>query len=76
MKPNVKIMLKDLQFYQNQHFDLRKKENNKNRANGLVRKQRIDNRNRVKISDELKREYPSKCAERNIQQWWSLKFIL
>ena len=69
-------MLKELQFYQNQHFVLRKKENNKNRANRIVRKQRIDNRNGVKISDELKSEYPSKCAERNIQQCWSLKFIL
>ena len=69
-------MLKELQFYQNQHFVLRKKENNKNRANRIVRKQRIDNRNRVKISDELKSKYPSICAERNIQQCWSLKFIL
>ena len=51
-------MLKELQFYQNQHFVLRKKENNKNRANGLVRKQRIDNRNGVKISDELASKYP------------------
>ncbi len=53
-------MLKRIQFYQNQLFVLRKKENNKNRANRLVRKQRIDERNRVKISDELKSEYPSK----------------
>lgn len=76
MKSNVKIMLKELQFFQNQHFILRKKENNKNRANRIVRKQRIDNRNGVKISDELKSKYPSICAERNIQQCWSLKFIL
>lgn len=76
MKSNVKIMLKELQFFQNQHFILRKKENNKNRANRIVRKERIDNRNRVKISDELKSKYPSICAERNIQQCWSLKFIL
>ena len=51
-------MLKELQFFQNQHFILRKKENNKNRANRIVRKQRIDNRNRVKISDELASKYP------------------
>ena len=51
-------MLKELQLYQNQHFFLRKKENNKNRANRIVRKQRIDNRNRVKISDELASKYP------------------
>jgi hypothetical protein len=76
LKSNVKIMLKGLEFYQNQLFVLRKKENYKNRANRLVRKQRIDNRNRVKISEELKSEYPSKCAEGNIQQCWSLKFIL
>ena len=51
-------MLKELQLYQNQHFFLRKKENNKNRANRIVRKQRIDNRNGVKISDEQKVNIP------------------
>ena len=61
-------MLKRIQFYQNQLFVLRKKENNKNRANRLVRKQRIDERNRVKISDELASEYPSKCVQATNQQ--------